>query len=196
MTVQEAQIFLKLKENCSAFTEDDLRDSKESFLFEHKSFFLSKAPIQKMFDSRLKKMCILKTALDVLKLDFKYDFEQKEITFENGDSILQTFQNYNAIKQKLKISILNSENPLEIKYLVCQLIKLEKDYAKNWFLENCWDETILVSKELDPMEILKAIKEYEISAAKTFIDLKNNRNNPPELLISEMKRLSLLFKKY
>ncbi len=46
------------------------------------------------------------------------------------------------------------------------------------------------------MEILKAIKQFEISNGKTFDDLKKNRNNPPEILISEMKRLSLLFEKY
>ncbi len=193
MTVQEAQIFLKLEEN---WDFDDVMDTKESFLFEHKSFFLSKAPIQKMFDSRLKKIFSLKDALDVLKFDFNYEFEQQEINFENSESILGTFQNYNSVKQKLKFSILNSQNPLEIHYLVSQLIKLEKNYAENWFVDNCWEETTLVSKELDPMGILKAIKEYEISDGKTFDDLKNNRNNPSEILISEMKRLSLLSKKY
>jgi hypothetical protein len=46
------------------------------------------------------------------------------------------------------------------------------------------------------MEILEGIKIYQQNGGINFHQLKKLENNPPEILIQEMKRLSLLFKKY
>ncbi|MES2589637.1 MAG: hypothetical protein V4622_11710 [Bacteroidota bacterium] len=193
MTFQEAEKYFDLPDN---WDFEDLKDSKEELLFEQKTFFLSKTPLLKLFASRLKKISTLNDALTVLGLISDVNFKPFVLNFSNTDSILDSFQEYHAEKLKLKSRIINCENPLEINHLVLTLIELEKKYASNWFLDNSWDEFTLVTKEIDPMEMLTAIRRYDKLGGKNFQDLVNKKNNPPEQVLSEMKRLSLLFKTY
>ena len=51
-------------------------------------------------------------------------------------------------------------------------------------------------KENDEMLVLKSIRDYKQNGGCIFEDLKKNRNNPPELLLKEMKRLNLIRLKY
>jgi hypothetical protein len=68
-------------------------------------------------------------------------------------------------------------------------------YASCWFTNEV-NSSEIVSKEPDPMEVLKAIREYNENGGFTFEDLMFDKNNPPEVLIKERNRLSLLATKF
>lgn len=190
MTKKEALFFFQLEAD---FDLDEFKDAKEDLLFELKTFFISRAPIEKLFHSRLKKLEKIhevEVALGIGNSEMKQKI--KEFYFADDD-ILTTYQNYQMWNKSIKKEIFQSNEALEIYNLVVDLLLLEKMYAEQWFSPEILDETIIVSKERDPMEILSEIQNYQ---GKTFTSLKKTENSPSEILLNEMKRLSLLFYKY
>jgi len=68
-------------------------------------------------------------------------------------------------------------------------------YASCWFTDEV-NTSEIVSKEPDPMDVLKAIRAYNENGGFTFEDLRFDKNNPPAVLIKERNRLSLLVTKF
>ena len=190
MTVKEAEIFLKLGND---FDEDDIIDAQENLLFELKQFFLTRVPLQKLFQSRLDKLSKLEETYSVFQIE-KENFAKNslDLTFDSDD-ILSVYNSYQLENKRIKNFISQSNNPNEVCFYVQELILLEKKYAQKWFDEKFIDEGVVVSKELDPMELLASIKNF---SGKSFAALKKNQNSPSETLLNEMKRLSLLAHKY
>lgn len=190
MTKKEALLFFQLEAD---FDQDEFHDAKEVLLFELKNFFISRVPIQKLFQSRLDKLVKINEAQTSLEIESgKFKSEKIDFSFESDD-ILETYKSYQKQNKILKKFISQSTEALEIKQFVHDLILLEKRYAEKWYDSKNLDESIIVSKERDPMEILSEIQNYE---GKTFTSLKKKQNSPSEILVNEMKRLSLLFYKY
>lgn len=192
MTLNE----LKTHFNISEFNIEEIQDFIELELFDLKKFFTTKVPVSKLFSNRLKKLRHLQELNSYMFNSQIFNEKIIEYSFENTTDIETIHLNYSNYSNLLKFEIYNSNSPIEIENLVKHMIQLEKKYASFWFLENSWDEHTIVSKPSDPMLILNAIKSYNLNSKKTFDDLKNFRNNPPSILINEMKRLSLLFEKY
>ena len=177
--------------------QSEIEEIYEQEIFELKQFFLSRAPIAKLFKGRIAKLNKLQEVFDEINSNqIKADFE---ISFpENSIYLLDSFTNFQAVKNKIRLLISNELNGYNLLLLVQKLIDLEKEHAKEWSFtdEIELDETVVVSKEPNPIDILNAINEYQQKGNETLKELKRNENNPPNVLIQEMKRLSLLFKKY
>jgi hypothetical protein len=179
-----------------AFDEDDLIDLYEEKIFEFKQYFLSKTPIFKLFESKLSKLEKIGIAYNLLT-NINVEFTETKLEFNGSQlEILANYLYFQEEKNRIKTKISNSENALELVSWVKNLLELEKTNAQHWFSEIEIDANILVSKEPNPMEILEGIKIYQQNSGFNFDQLKKLENNPPEILIQEMKRLSLLFKKY
>lgn len=197
MTEKEALALLGLEAGPDGirYGDDELQDALEEQLFELKRFFISRAPIRKLFQSRLDKLEKIHQALEVLAPDFDFSYNLPVVSFPESGNILEVFQAYQQENRRLKTGISQSANPLDIHALAERLLALEKAYAEKWAIEPKGEKT-LVSKESDPMEILGAIKAFREKGGKSFEDLKKEENTAPRALINEMKRLSLLFFRY
>ncbi len=179
-----------------AFDEDDLIDLYEEKIFEFKQYFLSKTPIFKLFESKLSKLEKIGNAYSLLT-NINVEITETKLEFNDSQTeILANYLHFQEEKNRMKTKISNSENAFELVSWVRKLLELEKMNAQHWYSEIEIDANILVSKEPNPMEILEGIKIFNQNGGTNFDQLKKLENNPPEILIQEMKRLSLLFKKY
>lgn len=188
---------------------DELQDAYEEQLFEYKQFFLSKAPVSKLFEGRMGKLRKLGDAYGLLAdLDDNErivtnpgtDARPSKVNFplpsKEGTFIIEAYKSFQEQKNELKRLISNATSAQELIHLAQSLIHLEKQNAAQWSTALESEDGIIVSREPDPMYLLEAIKTYNKQDGETFAQLKNLENNPPEILIQEMKRLSLLFKKF
>jgi len=179
-----------------AFDEADLIDLYEEKIFEFKQYFLTKTPIFKLFESKISKLEKVGNAYNILT-NIKVEFNETRLEFKSSQTeILANYLDFQEEKNRIKTKISNSKNAFELVSRVKNLLELEKINAQDWCSEVKIDANILVSKEPNPMEILEGIKIYNQNGGQNFDQLKKLENNPPEILIQEMKRLSLLFKKY
>ena len=176
---------------------EEIEELYEQEIFELKQFFLSRAPIAKLFKSRLNKLKKLQEAFECIdssqiKQDFEFYFP------EMNDNLLDSYKAFQETKNKIRLQISNELNGSNIIQLVEILINSEKHNAEHWLCLEVFDEdeSVIVSKEPNPIDIQNGIHEYQQTGGKTFEQLKRNENNPPNVLVQEMKRLSLLFKKF
>lgn len=193
MTKTEALSIFDLNED---FDSEEFQESLDIALFDLKQFFLSKVAIQKLFQSRINKLSQIITAQKILNQDV-FGQNEDEFLFDlSSENILVVFNKYQEFNLQLKTKIANSYDAQDLLNLIKGLIKLDKVYAAHWNNSTLALEEVLVSKEADPALLLEAIRLYNRQGGNTFYDLHNNLNNPPEILIKEMKRLSLLFQNY
>ena len=185
------------KEEALSFFKGDIEDIDDLFdeqLFELKNQLLSIVPINKIVYTRIKKIEQLSSAYSKLS-EYVFHEEYVQINYNFNQNILDSYLNYQDTKGKLRLQLLNSLLPENIILYAIDLVKLELAFAINWKSEII-DEKCIVSKQPDPMNVLSAIREYNTIGGITFGDLKSTKNNPPELLIQERNRLSLLVSKY
>lgn len=176
---------------------EDLEDAFEDLFFEHKKYFLTKVPIRKLLESRYKKLIDLESAVSLLGMPINKPKAFANVSFQTDSLILETFRSFQHAKNQLKAQIANATSIRSLISSVDNLLDNELIYAEMWHEESLEiTPDVLVSKEVDPMELLHGIQQYKLQNGTTFEQLKNLENNPPEILIQEMKRLSLLFKKY
>lgn len=176
---------------------EELEDAFEDLFFEHKKYFLTKVPIRKLLESRYKKLIDLEKAVMLLEMSIDNAPIFANVSFQTDALILETYRSFQQAKNQLKAQIANATSIQSLISSVDNLLENELIYAKMWHHESVEiTPDVLVSQEVDPMEILHGIQQYKLQNGTTFEQLKNLENNPPEILIQEMKRLSLLFKKY
>jgi hypothetical protein len=195
MTKGEAASILNIKVDARL---EELEDQFEQLLFESKTYFLKKVPIQKLFRSKLTSIQQLIKAYELLS-ESKIETSQQHLFFDfifDSSDVLISFNNYHLYRNQLKQALINTFNFEKIDQLVTELLKLESAYAFFWYKENIDTQNTLVASLPDDIQLLNAIKQYVELGGKSFDDLKNLKNNPPEILIQEMKRLSLLYKNY
>lgn len=187
MTKKEAFLFFPHTD------QDDLYDLYEERLFEYKTFFITKFPIEKVYKAKEKKLLQMHEAFTVLsgkEATFKEPFFEK---FElKSDAILETFNSFQNCKNQLKNQISKTESAVELSKTICQLLEIQKIFCDKWHIKDSFeDEKIIYSIEPDPMSVLKAIIEFNSNGGFTFEDLNSKRNILPEMLFNEAKRLSL-----
>lgn len=187
MTKEEAFLFFPHAE------DDDIGNLYEQRVFEYKQFFLSSPPFRIVFLAKEKKMQQMHTAY----LFFSGKSETQETKAINAvynfsDLILETFNYYQQNLNLLKNKISQSNTVPELSALTHELLQLRSSYYQNWMIEEDFiEKEIAISKEIDPMELLLAIQEFNKLGGFTFDDLNSKRNISPILLINEAKRLSL-----
>ena len=187
MTKEEAFLFFPHAE------DDDIGDLYEQRVFEYKQFFLSSPPFRKVFLAKEKKMKQMHTAYSFFS--GQHELQQTksiDASYSISDSILETFNYYQQNLNLLKNKISQSTTVPELCSVIHELLQLRSSYYQNWMIEENFIETeIAISKEIDPMQLLVAIQEFNKLGGFTFDDLNSKRNISPILLINEAKRLSL-----
>lgn len=190
MTIKEAQLFFPHEES------DQLIDLYEDRLFEYKQFFLSKAPIRKVFVSKMDKLKQMEEAYFVLsnsEVSANSINAQTTITF--SDEVLKAFTQWELFKSQFKQQLMLSNDGQSIIKTVTDFLSVVDLYHSKWYTDEEIDiEIETLSKDPDPMYVLEAIKDFNSQGGVYFDDiLKMNTNS---FLLKEMKRLSLLSKKY
>jgi len=190
VTIKEAQLFFPHEES------DQLIDLYEDRLFEYKQFFLSKAPIRKVFVSKMDKLKQMEEAYFVLsnsEVSANSINAQTTITF--SDEVLKAFTQWELFKSQFKQQLMLSNDGQSIIKTVTDFLSVVDLYHSKWYTDEEIDiEIETLSKDPDPMYVLEAIKDFNSQGGVYFDDiLKMNTNS---FLLKEMKRLSLLSKKY
>jgi len=177
---------------------EEIEEQFEQLLFERKKFFLQKVPIHKLFEPKLKAIQQLIEAYELLsgeKLENTTQLKTIDFQFDSSN-LLISFHHYHLYRNQLKQGLINACYFDEIEQIATELIKLESTYASLWFHDELDTQHTIVGTFPDEIQLLSALKNYLEMGGKSFDDLKKMKNNPPEILIQEMKRLSLLYKNY
>lgn len=181
------------------FTLDELKEIKEGIreeIFEIKQFIIGKAPIFKLYSSRIKRVEELSAIQkDLFPQDVISPKEQKPILPYEGNDLLSLFNVYFGNKNQLKQQFSASKSLDELSLLMNEMCQNEKTFACLFQLPEM-EEGKIVSKELDPMDILQSVKEAAENGIRTLDDVQNKRNELPYILNGEIKRLLLLGRKF
>lgn len=184
MTEEEALVFLEISD------AEDRDDAYEEHMFAHKQFFLSKAIIPSVFLKRMEKVEQLEHAFTRLGGIHRETSTVTPQAFEPSNEVQTHVQRYQQLRNELKLGIAQAENGAQLLDLIRALLRLEGAYIAAWKVEQT--DEVLLGKEPDPMEVWQAVKTFH----GTFDQLKRDEKDAPVVLVNEMKRLSLLFKKF
>lgn len=191
MNREEAKLFLNAPEGIS------IGDFFEEQLFTYKQFFLSKTPIHKVFLAKLDKLAKEDEAYHVLTTEKWRSYSLLENDFpEFSNEVLVSFNQFESQKTRFKMRLMQAVSGEDIYYAVTDYLRIVKAYRNKWCLidikESIFEGT--VSKDPDPMDLLHAIREFNNKGGVEFQDVLKIEEN--SFLLNEMKRLSLLIKKY
>ncbi|MEX1190629.1 MAG: hypothetical protein WEA99_01565 [Brumimicrobium sp.] len=191
MTKSEAKIFFPFTEG------DDLEELWEQRFFEQKQFFLTRPPMEKVFQSRIAKLQKQYEAYLILGGEAVADqgeMSAEEIAF--SESVLASYRLFHNYRNAFKSKVLQVQHPERLSQVIEAWIAMEKEYHKLWSNEESKSNEVQVtlSKEPDPMEVLKAIKEVG-DEELVFSELHSRYALLPEILQNEVKRLTLLSEK-
>lgn len=189
MTIEEAKLFFKLEE------EDDIQDAYDEQLFEFKQFFLSKPIISKVFKSKLEKLAKFEEAFCLLT-DSRFKpliAEKTSIVF--SDNVLEAFQRFEQLKSELKQQISLATSSSDLAQKVDSLLVVTYTYYQKWRTSELLPVEIdVIAKDPDTMELLTAIRAFNMQGGERFEDISSQKNQP--VLMKEMKRVSLLLEKF
>lgn len=195
MNLKEAQLFLKTE------NKDEVHDRWEEELFDVKRFLLISTPIPKVFQakiSRLRKCAEAYEVLSGLKLSLEVDEVDEEL-FAFSDDVESAFHELHKWRTHFKQKLHTAYNPYKIEQIINQWLILEGKYIFKWKLLKSIEipESVIQSKEPDPMELLAVIKLWKNSIdSPTFRQLHNDFSFLPDRLRIELKRLTLLSNYY
>lgn len=186
MTIEEAKVYLPHADR------DELLDIIDEKLFEFQQFFLTKAPIVKVWNGRVAKLERYIEALGVLGHSLYTSNEDTEFLADLPDNVSEAFSIYNQKVALMKIRISSSKDFLALKNAVRSYLEFQLNYQQLWRNDNLeLNEEVILGKEPDVMELVEAIKEFNLNGGETFSDIPKLGN---EVLLKEMKRVSLLLK--
>lgn len=189
------------KEACLYFphdANDDLDELWEERLFEQKQFFLTRPPLKKVFDARLKKLeqqyrayLTLKNEMDKVK-----SLRNEEVPYSFSQNLIECFNLYHEYRNNFKQKALQTIDFESLKKVVSSWLTMELAYARQWFNRDvlALEIEVMKSKEPDPMNLLNGLKLAEQKNIKTFTALHSCLNDVNETVLKEVKRLTLLAK--
>ena len=193
MTLSEAKIILGIDK------QEDAYEAFEEQLFALKQFFVAKPILQTTFRSKLKKLLQLQNALTIFEIEFNQPLSVVEFNTIIDTKFSIVFEQFQLAKNNMKLAINRSNNPIEIKALVEQLLDLATNYYRCWKINATFDTSaVILSKEPDPMELLAAIHAANSSGINTFEELAENLNQQNEaisILQLEAARCSMIYEK-
>lgn len=161
----------------------------EDKVFEWKNFFVNRFPVTKLFNAKINQLEKLEVAFQVLG---GHSTESKSppvesYTFDKNFKL--AFHEFSNKRSQLKMQLFAASNVEGVKRIVLELIALTSSYAYVWSDSTLDTTGVVVSREPDPMDVLKAIEE----AAQLGVHNISEINQLPEghLILNEAKRLSL-----
>ena len=189
MNKHEALNYLGIQKQSDAF------EALEEELFLLRQFLISKGNIPQLLIARKKKLSQLKEVATTL--NSKKESRLKYISINKLES--STLINYfNSFENNKALIFQQLSSKLDFEILECSIDNLIlnlKMYSSLWPEFNSENkEQVLLSKELDRMEMLAILKELESKGICEFSDL--NEKEIPETLIYEIKRLNALKKQF
>lgn len=180
----------------SSLELEAIRTGIEEELFDTKKYVLQKAPIKTLFTRKISRLNdLISIQEDLFPQDIQKDIPEIVLEAYTSTQLDKLFTAYFANKNKLKHVFLATKSLHQAIYLMEKMCVNEKEIGC-LFSFLAVEESSIVSKEPDPMEIHDAIQETIGKNILTLLDVKNNVNDLPITLLNEMKRLFLLSKKY
>ncbi len=168
-----------------------LEEQYEDKLFEWKQFFVHRFPVAKLYKAKLKKVSQIEAAYTSLAGEVH---DPSTVAFYNdySNNLKSAFLQFEQQRSRFKQMLFQCTSLSDIVALVESFLISVSLYAESWNIEGLDTEGVLISKELDPMDLLNALNEAE----KLGILFKNDLSKLPDdhLLIRESKRLSLWVK--
>ena len=189
MTETEAKLFLRITES------EDPQENFEEQLFQFKQFFTTKPIIGATFRSRLEKLNNVIIAADVLGLKIEGDEFVKLEELKLTGNILNDFLSFQDVKSDWMLKVHKSNSPASIKRLVLDILDIASVYESVWKDTGLPFESVILSKEPDPMDLLADIKGANDAGIVTFSDLANDLTESFGLAKRESMRMFLLHKK-
>lgn len=189
MTEAEALVFLSVED------DQDVEDAYLQRIFEFKQYFSSKPVVLSTFQSRLNKLDKISEAANLFGLDGHTNFNDKIELIENpsfSSDILNSFQQYQHFLTKVRFAIYQSQSTQELKSKVLTLMGMSMEYYSHWPYISEFENTVILSKEPDPMELLSDIKYAKEEGILTFTDLAKDLTKRFSLLKLESTRLNKL----
>jgi hypothetical protein len=172
---------------------DDLEEAFDLFeerLFEAKQFFLNKPTVSKLFHAQLKKVNFLSRVANALGVQEK-DSELRVESIDFFENIADSFSLFERRRSEFRLSVSRAVSPKELEKAVLHFLEIQRVYMAKWPIFS-GDNNVVISKEPDPMELLNALKAANVRDIVEFSDLNSKRDEIPEALLNEWKRLSLL----
>jgi hypothetical protein len=114
MTKSEALLFFPFDES-----EEEIEEVYESLLFEYKLFFQSKVPIRKVLNSKIQKLKKMHEAFLILGGQIESAIFESDLKLTNG-SMLDVFNQYQRLRNSIKVQLLSVENAIELEKIVNQ----------------------------------------------------------------------------
>jgi len=189
MTLTEARMFFGMNE------DDDPNEALDESLFQFKRSFTSQTILRPTFEAKLKKLKKVEEAADFFGI---ISPEIKKGIFNNhefSDDILGTYLKYQKLKSILFLYIHSCTHPSQLVHGVQKLLELQYEYSSLWPEINRNDNTIILSKEIDTMELLSEIKKLRDKGVVTFDELSKFELSENNCVGIESQRLYLLFQK-
>jgi hypothetical protein len=183
------------REEAISYLGEDWEETFEDEIFKLKKQILSLLPVDKLYHTKLSKWAKLEQAYLLLGGEIREVNCNVQINITFSDQISRSYSLYQENHNILKLKLLNTLSLSNAVIILRELILLEKGFAFLWVSIQV-DESVILSKIPDPMEILNGIKEFEFAGGKTFDDLKVMSKEVPEILKREQKRLTLYYTKY
>ncbi len=194
MTKKEAHLFLRHS------AEDDLEEVWEQLLFTQKQYFLTHTPTPLVWKSKLKRLFKKYQAFLVLtdqEVSEEMTFKEPVNTIEFPDDFLLAFNVFHESRTQHKSEVLQANSFSALSEAIMRWLGTEIAYASYWSYpaSEKLETKVFLSKEPDPMEVLKEIRAVQQRLDAPLIEeLKKNYNNLPENIQKEVKRLTLLSK--
>jgi len=187
MTVEEALVLFP--------GSDSLEDQLDEQLFGFKQFFLTKPILTATFKSRLVGLLKIDEAVKVLRIEIEeldpFDSPNTDFSPLVEMSVLYYFDLIAA--QKLKIA--QSKTPGRLIHEVNVMLQIHIAFCAIWVGDFQDVGDVLLSKPIDEVEFIQSVKRCSAKGLMTFHDLKKANLSDEPLLLKEMKRLSLQYKK-
>jgi len=185
MTIDEAKIYFVTTD------KEELESEYQTELFKQKNFFVTTSPIPKVFLARLKKLKRIHEAyLTLGGEDFPSDYLETRIALD--DDLGSSFRVYNKVRNVVRQKIMITKSVSDLERMVLDLLEETRLYAKVWSDQYDNLEGVLVSNEMDQMNVLQELKRLEYSGIVTIEELK--KLDKENILVRESKRLSLWLK--
>ncbi len=187
MTIEEARIFLGIRD-----INDDLREAFIVRLFESKQAFLTQTIVRSVYESKIRKIEHIRDAAICLGLEVRTSLSKSNYSFQNPTKILDLFNEFEQIKNTIRLRIHHAEFFQELIYAVSELLDVHSNYCTFWINTNIDPTTILLSKEADPMQLISELKRLQTLGIETFEQFEHHIKNADDSIKMESMRLYLL----
>lgn len=188
MEKADALLYLNLTD------EQDYEEAYEDQIFKFKQFFLSNVPTTKTFNAKAKRLEKIHDAyLFLTGTEDLFDCAKPELQPYESNEISLAFRTYQENKNRIKLKISSSTNANCLCEYAQLLLENLSRYAKLWKVNlKYMDESILITKEPDSIELLKEIKIFNDKGYNRFDEIE--KLDPGNSVYRESIRLSLWLK--